>query len=237
MIPWLEDNMPFPPVEKALRDPNGLLAAGADLSPERLLDAYRHGIFPWFNRGEPILWWSPSPRMVLRPGELKVSRSLMKRLRRREFEVRADTAFTEVMRACAAPRQGQGGTWITTKMQRAYARMHELGYAHSVECWQEGALLGGLYGVGIGRAFYGESMFSRRTDASKVALGHLTRYLESRGFCVLDCQMSTTHLASLGAREIPRGEFVAGLRDWTQKGDPPGKWPANAVSDIFAVAP
>jgi leucyl/phenylalanyl-tRNA--protein transferase len=237
MIPWLEHDMPFPPVEQALRDPNGLLAAGADLSPERLLDAYRHGVFPWFNQGEPILWWSPDPRMVLLPGELKVSRSLMKRLRRRQFEVRADSAFAEVLRACAAPRAAQSGTWITPKMQRAYLRMHELGYAHSVESWQDGTLLGGLYGMAIGRAFYGESMFSSRTDASKVALAHLVRYLESRGFRVLDCQMSTTHLASLGAREISRSEFVAGLREWTQQGDPPGKWPANAISDIFAVGP
>lgn len=236
MIPWLEHDTPFPPADHALRDPNGLLAAGADLSPERLLDAYRHGIFPWFNHGEPILWWSPDPRMVLLPGKMKVSRSLAKRLRRREFEVRADSAFADVMRACAAPRDAQGGTWITAKMQRAYLRMHELGYAHSVECWQDDALLGGLYGMGVGRAFYGESMFSRRSDASKVALAHLVRYLDSRRFRVLDCQMSTTHLASLGAREIPRSQFVSGLREWTQQGDPPGKWPVYALSNVYAVA-
>lgn len=237
MIPWLQRNMPFPPVEKAMRYPNGLLAAGDELSPERLLDAYHHGIFPWFNEGEPILWWSPDPRMVLLPEEIKVSRSLAKRLRRREFEVRLDTSFAEVIDACAAPRADRGGTWITSNMQRAYSRLHELGYSHSVEAWQDGVLAGGLYGVAIGQAFYGESMFSRRSDASKVALVHLAYYLESRAFRVIDCQMNTPHLASLGAREIPRNAFVAGLREWTQRGDPPGKWPANAVSDIFAVAP
>jgi leucyl/phenylalanyl-tRNA---protein transferase len=236
MIHWLERDAPFPPVEAALRHPNGLLAAGSDLAPQRLLDAYRRGIFPWFNPGEPILWWSPDPRMVLFPRELRISRSLGKRLRRREFEVRCDTAFAAVMRACAQPRPDQHGTWITTDMQHAYLRLHQLGYAHSVESWHDDVLAGGLYGIAIGRAFYGESMFSRRTDASKAALAHLVRHLESRGYAVIDCQMSTTHLASLGAREIRRSEFVAGLGEWTLQGDPPGRWPADAVSEIFAVA-
>ncbi|MGB0127505.1 MAG: leucyl/phenylalanyl-tRNA--protein transferase [Rhodocyclaceae bacterium] len=237
MIPWLRPDSPFPPVDRALRQPNGLLAAGADLSAERLVDAYRHGIFPWFSRGEPILWWSPDPRMVLFPAEVKVSRSLAKRLRRGDFSVRADTAFPYVIRACAEPREGQDGTWITAEMQQAYHRLHELGYAHSVESWQDGELVGGLYGVAIGRVFYGESMFSRRTDASKVALAHLARYLESHRFCVIDCQMNTAHLASLGAREIPRREFVAGLKMWTQHGEAPALWPAEALSREFAVAP
>jgi leucyl/phenylalanyl-tRNA--protein transferase len=236
MIPWLYPDSPFPPVERALRQPDGLLAAGADLTPERLLDAYRHGIFPWFGPGEPILWWSPDPRMVLFPAELKISRSLAKRLRRGDFSVRADTAFAAVTRACAEPRPGQGGTWITEEMRCAYLRMHELGYAHSVECWQEGELVGGLYGVAIGGAFYGESMFSRRTDASKVALAHLARYLESHRFRVIDCQMKTAHLASLGAREIPRRDFVAGLKEWTHIGEAPARWPAEGLSREFAVA-
>jgi len=237
MIPWLRRDTPFPPVESALRHPAGLLAAGADLSPQRLIDAYRLGIFPWFSAGEPILWWSPDPRMVLFPGEVKISRSLAKRLRRREFEARLDTAFAEVMRACAAPRQGADGTWITPQMQQAYLRLHELGWAHSVETWVEGELVGGLYGVAIGRAFYGESMFARTSDASKVALAHLARHLESRGFGMIDCQMSTAHLESLGAREIPRREFVAALRELTRSGDAPGRWPADAASRLFVAAP
>lgn len=237
MIPWLQLNSPFPPVNRALRRPNGLLAAGADLSPVRLLDGYRHGIFPWFGRGEPILWWSPDPRMVLFPAEIRVSRSLGKRLRRGEFTVRADTAFTDVVRACAEPRPGQEGTWITAEMQAAYLRLHELGYAHSVESWQDGELAGGLYGVALGRVFYGESMFSRRTDASKVALAHLARYLETHRFRVIDCQMNTAHLASLGAREISRREFVAALKLWTQQGEAPARWPVDALSKEFAVAP
>ena len=237
MIPWLRRDTPFPTVESALRHPAGLLAAGADLSPQRLIDAYRLGIFPWFSAGEPILWWSPDPRMVLFPGEVKISRSLAKRLRRREFEARLDTAFAEVMRACAAPRQGADGTWITPQMQQAYLRLHELGWAHSVETWVEGELVGGLYGIAIGRAFYGESMFARTSDASKVALAHLARHLESRGFGMIDCQMSTAHLESLGAREIPRREFVAALRELTRSGDAPGRWPADAASRLFVAAP
>jgi len=237
MIPWLQRNTPFPPVESALLYPDGLLAAGADLSPQRLIDAYRRGIFPWFSAGEPILWWSPDPRMVLFPGELKISRSLAKRLRRREFEVRLDTAFAEVMLACAAPRPGAGGTWITPQMRQAYLRLHELGWAHSVESWVEDELAGGLYGVAIGRAFYGESMFARRDDASKFALAHLARYLEGRGFGMIDCQMSTAHLASLGAREIPRSEFVSALRDLTQGGEAPGRWPGDAALRLFAASP
>jgi leucyl/phenylalanyl-tRNA---protein transferase len=237
MIPWLHSDSPFPPVDRALRRPNGLLAAGADLSPARLLDGYRHGIFPWFSQGEPILWWSPDPRMLLFPAEFKISRSLAKRLRRREFTVQADTVFDEVVRCCAEPRLGQDGTWITAEMRQAYQRLHELGYAHSVESWQEGELAGGLYGVAIGRVFYGESMFSRRTDASKVALAHLVRYLESHRFRVIDCQMNTAHLASLGAREISRKEFVTGLKLWTYQGEAPARWPAEALSREFAFAP
>lgn len=227
MIPWLERNDPFPPVGKALSRPNGLLCAGADLSPERLLDAYRHGIFPWFSAGEPILWWSPDPRMVLFPAEVKISRSLARTLRRGHYEVRLDTVFSAVIRACSLPRHGQDGTWITPQMQEAYCRLHELGHAHCVETWVDGELAGGLYGVAIGHAFYGESMFSRAADASKIALVHLARYLERRGFAVIDCQMKTAHLASLGAREIRRRDLVRGLETWTADGPGPGKWPQD----------
>lgn len=209
MIPWLSDNRHFPPVESSLRDPNGLLAAGGELSVERLLEAYRHGIFPWFNPGEPILWWSPNPRMVLVPGEFKVSRSLAKVLRNVGYEVRVDSAFEQVMRSCAVPRDGQNGTWINEDMIAAYCALHRLGYAHSIEVWISGDLVGGLYGVSIGRMFYGESMFSRVDNASKIALAHLAMQLERWGFPMIDCQMSTPHLTSLGAREIPRKEFIA----------------------------
>ncbi len=207
MIPWLNPNDPFPPLDSALREPNGLLAAGDDLSPQRLIEAYSHGIFPWFNPGEAILWWSPDPRMVLFPAELKVSRSLRKALKNRPYEIRADTAFRQVMEACAAPRDEHGGTWITPAMISAYTELHRLGLAHSVETWMEGELVGGLYGISLGRMFYGESMFSLATDASKIAFVHLVRQLEHWGFGMIDCQMKTSHLASLGAREIPRAEF------------------------------
>ena len=255
MIPWLNDDSAFPAVELALRSPNGLLAAGGGLSAARLLEAYRHGIFPWFSPGDPILWWSPDPRMVLIPGEFKTSRTLAKALRRSAYEVRCDTAFERVMRACAAPRDSQSGTWIDESMIAAYSALHRSGYAHSVEVWMpkksfqlqiegetrrqrandmdsanstamskrgsqrsitdelEMELVGGLYGVSIGRMFYGESMFSTVSDASKIALAHLARQLERWQFGMIDCQMNTAHLASLGAREIPRAEFIARLRE------------------------
>ena len=224
MIPWLQRGDPFPSVSTALTYPNGLLAAGADLSVPRLLDAYRHGIFPWFSGDEPILWWSPDPRMVFFPAELKVSRSLAKRLRRGDYEVRADTAFAAVMERCAAPRQGQPGTWITPKMMRAYGALHARGYAHSVETWIGGELAGGLYGVAIGRMFYGESMFARVTDASKIAFVHLVRHLDRRGFGMIDCQMKTAHLASLGAREISRGNFTSTMKELLNYRHYPGPW-------------
>ncbi len=233
MIPRLDGKAPFPPVESALRRPNGLLCAGGDLSPERLLDAYRQGIFPWYSEGEPILWWSPDPRMVLFPAELKISHSLAKTLRRGGYEVRLDTAFPSVVRECGQPRPGQDGTWITAEMQQAYVRLHELGHAHSVETWIDGRLVGGLYGMALGHAFYGESMFSRVSDASKIALAHLARYLERRGFAVIDCQMRTAHLASLGAREIRRHELVRGLETWTTEGQGPGKWPSEDARNLF----
>jgi leucyl/phenylalanyl-tRNA--protein transferase len=208
MIPWLRRHEPFPPVEKALRDPNGLLAAGGDLSTERLLEAYARGIFPWFSDNEPVLWWSPDPRMVLYVNELHVSRSLRKAIRSARFRLTCDQAFGQVMASCAQPREGQDGTWITPAIEEAYGGLAESGYAHSIEVWEADALVGGLYGVAIGRMFYGESMFARRDDASKVALACLVRQLERWGFLLVDCQISTGHLKSLGAREIPRAEFV-----------------------------
>jgi len=224
LIPWLEAADPFPPVTDALKRPNGLLAAGGDLGLERLLDAYRHGIFPWYAEGEPILWWSPDPRMVLVPAELKVSRSLDKTLRNRDFEVRFDSAFRAVMQACAEPREGQAGTWITAEMIEAYCRLHEAGWAHSVETWIDGTLAGGLYGVAIGRMFYGESMFTRVRDGSKVALVHLVQQLHRTQYRLIDCQMATSHLASLGAREIPRREFVRRVTELVHYDVPPGPW-------------
>jgi leucyl/phenylalanyl-tRNA--protein transferase len=216
MIPWLQGDEPFPPVEKALDSPNGLLCAGGDLSPGRLVAAYARGIFPWFSEAEPILWWSPDPRMVLFPEDLKVSRSLRKRVDHGTYELTVDTAFRRVMQECARPRSGQSGTWIVPDMIDAYTRLHEAGLAHSVEAWREGRLVGGLYGVALGRVFYGESMFSRSPDASKVALVELVRRLREKRFRLIDCQQATTHLASLGAREIPRARFARLLQESIQ---------------------
>ncbi len=234
MIPWLPEAPVFPPLSTALSEPNGLLAAGGDLSPERILAAYRQGIFPWFAAGDPILWWSPDPRMVLFPAELRISRSLTKVLRNQDYDVRLDTDFAAVIGTCAStPRDGQPGTWITAEMQVAYHRLHELGYAHSVETWMNGKLAGGLYGLALGRAFYGESMFSRRRDASKIALTHLCEHLRRHEFGIIDCQMETSHLASLGARPIPRRDFIAQLDRLTVSGCQPGRWPADAVRNAF----
>jgi len=224
LIPWLDSGDPFPEVERALAEPNGLLAAGADLSLPRLLEAYRNGIFPWFSHDQPILWWSPDPRMVLFPAELKVSRSLARTLRNARFEVRADTAFDAVIKGCRQPRRGESGTWITEEMAEAYGTLHRAGFAHSVETWLDGKLVGGLYGVALGRAFFGESMFARVSDASKVALVALARQLQHWGFGVIDCQMNTAHLASLGAREIPRAEFTRRLRELVHYAPVPVPW-------------
>ncbi|MDA8094074.1 MAG: leucyl/phenylalanyl-tRNA--protein transferase [Betaproteobacteria bacterium] len=236
MIPWLSAHDPFPPVAQALTEPNGLLAAGADLSPERLVDAYSCGIFPWFNAGDPILWWSPDPRMVLYPSELRVSRSLRKTLRKPRYEVRCDTAFHQVMLGCAAPRPGQRSTWITPRMVRAYSRLHELGIAHSVETWVDGQLAGGLYGLALGKVFFGESMFSRLPDASKIAFVHLVKSLERWGFDLIDCQMSTRHLASQGAREIPRAEFSRQLRASATQPQAHADW-RLAPAHVWASSP
>ncbi len=224
MIHWLQSDEPFPPVHSALAEPNGLLAAGGDLSAERLIEAYRQGIFPWFSDGEPILWWSPDPRMVLVPAEIKVTRSLAKVLRNRVFEVRADSAFREVMQACAEPRANQRGTWISDDMIGAYHALHRRGIAHSIETWIDGELAGGLYGVAIGRMFYGESMFTRAPDASKIALVHLARQLQRWGFELIDCQMHTAHLERMGGREVPRAAFMRKLGELVNYPPITGAW-------------
>jgi leucyl/phenylalanyl-tRNA--protein transferase len=232
MIPYLDAEDPFPPVDEALREPNGLLAAGGDLSPARLLDAYRQGIFPWFGDEDPLLWWSPDPRMVLILDELHVSRSLRKVIRSGRFQVTADRAFSAVVSGCAEPRIDAEGTWITTEMRAAYARLAALGYAHSVEAWQNDALVGGLYGVAIGRMFFGESMFARVSDASKVAFVAMVRQLQHWDFRMIDCQMPTAHLASLGAREIPRREFLAQLARAVREPAIPSPWTFELLGTI-----
>jgi leucyl/phenylalanyl-tRNA---protein transferase len=216
LIPWLRPGDPataFPPVDAALTDPDGLLCAGGDLSAERLLAAYRRGIFPWFSEGQPILWWSPDPRTVLYPSEFKVSRSLGKTLRNRGFVVTLDQEFATVMERCADPALRPEGTWISPQMRTAYERLHELGHAHSLETWDGERLVGGLYGVALGRAFFGESMFSVERDASKVALHALARLMLERGGRLIDCQVASAHLDSLGARSIPRRQFVRELAE------------------------
>ena len=235
MIPWLEAGDPFPPVEEALRDPNGLLAAGDDLTTERLLQAYERGIFPWFGEGDPVLWWSPDPRMVLETDGMRVTRSLRKTLRSGRFRVTADTAFPQVMAACAEPRPDQDGTWITPEVFEAYCVLARLGVAHSVETWEGDALVGGFYGVAIGRMFFGESMFARRSDASKIALLHGVRQLRRWGFPLIDCQMSTSHLASLGARTISRAEFLTVVRRFVKEPPVAGPWQLDTdlVQDLL----
>ena len=210
-LPWLDpndDNQPFPPPCRALTEPDGLLAAGGNLSPRRLLRAYRLGIFPWYSPGQPILWWSPDPRLVLFPEAVNISRSLRKTLKKGVFTVTADTDFATVIGACAGPRGQDTGTWITSEMNRAYLRLHRLGHAHSIESWHEGQLVGGLYGVAVGQVFYGESMFSLMSDASKVALAALAAQLRRWQFTLIDCQVHTEHLSRMGAVEIPRATFL-----------------------------
>jgi leucyl/phenylalanyl-tRNA---protein transferase len=212
MLTWLQrDSLDFPPLNKALREPNGLLAAGGDLRPERLIQAYRHGCFPWFQDGQPILWWSPDPRTVLLPDNLHVSRSLAKVMRQGRYRVTFDQAFAEVIRACAAPRSYAAETWITSPMQDAYLELHQRGIAHSVEVWRDDLLVGGLYGLAMGQLFFGESMFSRADNASKVGFVTLVEHLKDWGFVLIDCQMPTEHLLSLGAQTISRTEFAGYL--------------------------
>ena len=208
MIPVLGPTDPFPPVDRALDEPNGLLAAGGGLSTARLIEAYSRGIFPWFSAEDPVLWWCPDPRLVLTTDGVHVSRSLRRRLRRSDYDVTLDRAFGEVLRACAAPRRDDAGTWLVPSMMRAYERLHAAGAAHSIEIWMNGELAGGLYGVALGRMFFGESMFTRQTDASKMAIVLLSAQLARWGVPLIDCQMRTAHLVSLGAIELPRREFV-----------------------------
>lgn len=217
----LPEEIIFPPPE--LAEPDGLLAVGGDLLPARLLTAYEQGIFPWYSGKEPILWWSPSPRLVLLPEEFHLPKRLARTIRQQVFQVSADTAFAEVIAACAAVRQ-ESGTWITPEMQQAYIRLHELGFAHSVECRQEGELVGGLYGVCLDRMFFGESMFSRRTDASKVALAALVSQAEQRGIQAIDCQMTTAHLLRFGSRELNRQEFQDLLDRLIRRIEPQASW-------------
>jgi leucyl/phenylalanyl-tRNA---protein transferase len=218
---------PFPAVETALCDPNGLLAAGGDLSPRRLLDAYRHGIFPWFSRGEPILWWSPDPRMVFDTGRVHVATKLRRWMRSCDWTIAADRDFDGTMRACAAPRPHQPTTWITAEMLAAYRTLHVLGHAHSIEVYAEGELVGGIYGVAVGRMFFGESMFSRRTNGSKIALIALCRGLDEWLFPLVDAQVSTPHLASMGASEMPRNRFAEAVGRLCAKDGIVGSWTLN----------
>lgn len=219
----LVDDMVFPPPDYA--DPSGLIAVGGDLSSERLLEAYRVGIFPWYSDEQPILWWSPDPRFILEPDEFKISRSLQKTLQRKIFQVTFDRVFEDVIAACSTvPREGQRGTWITREMRDAYIELHGLGYAHSVETWFAGNLVGGLYGVSLGKVFFGESMFHKKTDASKVALATLVEKLKSWGFHFIDSQMTTEHMMSLGAKEMPRRIFLKRLQSALRHSTKRGKW-------------
>lgn len=235
VIPWLEPDAPFPPIDTALDELNGLLAASAEITPARLLDAYRHGIFPWYGEGQPVLWWSPDPRMVLFVDEFRLMRSLRKVIRQERFEIRVDSAFRDVIRACAtAPRRGQSGTWITPAIVESYAALFERGNVHSVEAWRDEQLVGGLYGVAIGRMFFGESMFALEPDASKVALAHLVALLRARTFPLIDCQQQTAHLVSLGARPIARRAFAERVAALVNCPAPAGRWMPPLASDVLA---
>ena len=209
-----DSNEQFPPVNLALDDPNGLLALGGCLSSERLINAYKNGIFPWFNADDPILWWSPNPRLVLKPTEIKISRSLAKTIRKQRFHFSFDTAFKKVINGCAAPRDYEADTWITDEMMDAYVQLHEIGIAHSAEAWLDDELVGGLYGVAIGQVFFGESMFHTQTDASKVVFAQLLQQLDEWGYKLVDCQVYSPHLVTLGAYEIKREKFIALLNEY-----------------------
>lgn len=229
-LPWLEpETLDFPPLDMALTDPDGLLAGGGDLRPERLIHAYCQGIFPWFEDDQPILWWSPNPRSVVEPANVHISRSMAKALRKTRFRVTCDTAFEQVVRQCAAPRTQTANTWITEDMFDSYCQLHERGVAHSIEVWNDESLVGGLYGLALGRVFFGESMFARQTDASKIGFITLAHHLQAWGFGLIDCQVSSDHLNSLGAFELPRPTFARVLQELV---DPSGasRWPVNTIS-------
>lgn len=240
MVPRLRPTDPLPPAESALAEPNGLVAVGGGLAVPRLLEAYAKGLFPWFDDGDPVLWWSPDPRLILPTDAVHVSRSLARRLRRGDLRVTADRAFADVLAACAAPRRDDDGrTWITADMRRAYEALHRHGAAHSLEVWDgAGALVGGIYGVALGRAFFGESMFSRVPDASKVAIVHLARQLARWGVPFIDCQVRSAHLVSLGAVELPRREFLRQITALVAQPGPPSPWQLDAdVSPADRLGP
>ena len=232
MIPFLGPSDPFPPVDQALDHPDGLLAAGGTLTMKRLVDAYRHGIFPWFNEGDPVLWWSPDPRTVLIPSRMHISHSLKKRLKKGNFLITIDAAFARVLDGCAAPRASDIGTWLTPQMRRAYTALHIAGLAHSIEVWMEGELAGGIYGVAIGRMFFGESMFARRTDASKIAIARLAAQLDRWHFPLIDCQLETDHLLSLGAEHMPRRRFVKEVERLTRETEPTWQMDADLQGSV-----
>lgn len=232
MIPFLGPADPFPPVEQALEQPDGLLAAGGSLATKRLVEAYSSGIFPWFNDGDPILWWSPNPRTILRPGKVHVSHSLKKRLKKGEYFVSVDCAFVRVLDGCAAPRPGDNGTWLSPAMRRAYTSLHNAGLAHSIEVWMDGELAGGVYGVAIGRMFFGESMFARRSDASKIGIVVLAQQLERWRFPFIDCQLETAHLMSLGAEHLPRRKFVAEIARLVKERGPSWRLDADLTGSL-----
>jgi len=214
----------FPSISTALTDPDGLLAVGGCLSTQRIINAYRQGIFPWYSDEDPILWWSPNPRLVVFPDQLHISKSLQKTQRKQTFQLRFDTAFADVIQACSMPRAQDPGTWLLPEMQAAYIRLHEEGHAHSMEAWFQGELVGGLYGIAIGRVFFGESMFHTKTDASKIAFVTLAQRLTEWGYQLIDCQVHTDHLASLGAEEIPRPDFAILLRRFLQNKPHANAW-------------
>jgi leucyl/phenylalanyl-tRNA--protein transferase len=232
-LPRLGDNpaSPFPPIHQALESPNGLLAWGGDLSPERLLRAYRAGIFPWYTDGEPLLWWSPAPRCVVLPGEVYLSRRTRRRYNSGQFRLTADTAFTDVLAACAGPRKSEQGTWITAEMAQAYRELHQLGHAHSVEVWENTKLVGGIYGLALGSMFFGESMFSHRNDASKLALVALCRQLQAWDYGLLDCQVGNPHLFRMGAKKIARTAFEQILAELTHVSRAAGSWQKDFVPE------
>lgn len=234
---WLDLNHPelFPDTSLALKEPDGLLAVGGDLTEQRLLAAYQQGIFPWYSDDQPILWWSPDPRMVMKPTDLKISRSLRKTIRKNIFTVTFDKAFKHVIDECAAPRSYTDGTWITDEMKQAYARLHDSGYAHSVECWKDDELVGGLYGISIGQVFFGESMFARVSDASKVAFVFLVKHLQQWHYQLIDCQVYTEHLESLGAKCIPRDKFIKLLSMYCQQTTAHQWHPTLQVADVLEI--
>lgn len=230
-IYWIADKISaddFPDVSSALRDPDGLLAIGGDLQPSRLLNAYQRGIFPWYNQGQPILWWSPNPRCVLSPDEVHISTSLRKTLRQHRFQVTFNQAFEQVIRLCAGPRDGKPGTWISEEIIHAYKGLYDLGNILSAECWYNGNLVGGLYGIVIGKVYFGESMFSKMSNASKVAMVHLAAQLQFHQFQLIDCQIYSTHMDSLGAKNISRDQFVNILKHYCQKTEN-YNWPRNSL--------